>query len=150
MFQWRQVWSYGNQFLTHLLMHILGHIFRVVTWIHWVFWVLQQIFCDPTEVDQTSTCVPMAFCWHHCSPLFSHSHLDALSAASALLFMALFLLALMLSSVVPAQGMTCKPPISHLHCSVPLPSLGTSPSFLNEPPPLSPPRAQWAPEVWAV
>ncbi len=48
---------------------------------------------DPTEVDQASACVQVAFFGPHTSPLFSYIHLDARSAASMLLLIALLRLA---------------------------------------------------------
>ncbi len=54
---------------------------------------------DPTEADQTPACVQVAFYCPHCSPLFNQSHLDAFSAASTLLPMALLRLAPVMPSV---------------------------------------------------
>ncbi len=71
---------------------------------------------DPTEDNQASACVRVAFYGPHTSSLFSHFHLDACSAASMLLLIALLRFAPVIPTIISfAEGMTCKPSETHLH-----------------------------------
>lgn len=87
----------------------------------------------------------------HWSPVFSHSHLDASSAAPTLLLMALSLL----RPVMPRwgnglQSPGCPLPLACTSCDSPLPAPGAWPSSSLVPPPSPLPRPQSAPVGQAV
>ena len=137
-------------------MHTLGHIISVVSWSHWVFWVLQETASSrrPDRGLQGPGLCPRGMLL---PPRLSPPQPEP----SGGFFCCLHVVTDGSSSVCTcyaqcavgfAQGMAGKSPTAHLHWHTPGPPPvpqkilhHISPSFFLEPPPSSPPREPSAP-----